>query len=44
MALPTYFVATSPTKKLLSRDEVEALLLELLHEQHLLWPANEASI
>lgn len=39
MALPTYFLATSPTKKMLTIDEVEVLLLELVHEQHLLFPA-----
>ncbi|HEY7419539.1 MAG TPA: hypothetical protein VH593_30435 [Ktedonobacteraceae bacterium] len=39
MAAFTFFLATSSTKKMLTREEIEALLLELLREQHVLLPA-----
>jgi len=39
MAALTFFLATSPARKFLTREEIEALLLELLHEQHILLPA-----
>jgi hypothetical protein len=38
MAALTFFLATSPSKKNLTRDEIEFLLLDLLHEQHILLP------
>jgi hypothetical protein len=39
MAALTFFLATSPTKKHLSRDDVESLIVELLHEGHVKLPA-----
>ena len=39
MAALTFFLATSPSKMMLTRDEIEALLLDLLHKQYLLFPA-----
>lgn len=39
MAVVTYFLATSPSKKRLTIDEIESLILELLHEEHLFLPA-----
>ncbi|MDQ2903643.1 MAG: hypothetical protein ABI456_04450 [Ktedonobacteraceae bacterium] len=39
MAALTFFLATSPSKKTLSLNEMETLLLALLHDRHISLPA-----
>lgn len=39
MSLFTFFLATSQAQKRLTRDEIESLILALLHEKHLLFPS-----